>query len=43
MSGRFLLDTNIVIALWANDPTVTHQLATASEVFVPVIVLGALY
>jgi tRNA(fMet)-specific endonuclease VapC len=43
MSGRFLLDTNIVIALWANDATVTHPLTTASEVFVPIIVLGELY
>jgi hypothetical protein len=38
MSGRFLLDTNIVIALWANDATATHHLALASEVFVPIIV-----
>lgn len=43
MSGRFLLDTNIVIALWANDATVTAQLAAASEVFTPIIVLGELY
>jgi tRNA(fMet)-specific endonuclease VapC len=43
MSGRFLLDTNIVIALWANDATVTHQLGTAGEVFIPIIVLGELY
>lgn len=43
MSGRFLLDTNIVIALWANDEAVTHQLAAASEIFIPIIVLGELY
>lgn len=43
MRGRFLLDTNIVIALWANDATVIDQLASASEVFVPIIVLGELY
>jgi tRNA(fMet)-specific endonuclease VapC len=44
MSGsRFLLDTNIVIALWANDATVTSQLAAVQEVFVPIIVLGELY
>jgi tRNA(fMet)-specific endonuclease VapC len=43
MSGRFLLDTNIVIALWANDTMVTSQLAVAHEVFVPMIVLGELY
>src|SRR5262245_24611879 len=43
MSGRFLLDTNMVIALWANDATVTAPLAIAREVFVPIIVLGELY
>jgi tRNA(fMet)-specific endonuclease VapC len=43
MSGRYLLDTNIVIALWANDVTVTYQLADADEVFVPIMVLGELY
>ena len=43
MSGRYLLDTNIVIALWANDATVTHELASADEVFVPIIVLGELH
>jgi tRNA(fMet)-specific endonuclease VapC len=43
MSGRFLLDTNIIIALWANDEAITHQLATASEVFVSSVTLGELY
>lgn len=43
MSGRFLLDTNIVIALFAQDVAVQQQLATATEVFVPSIVLGELY
>ncbi|RCV65600.1 tRNA(fMet)-specific endonuclease VapC [Methanophagales archaeon] len=43
MSGRFLLDTNIVIALFAGDPSVEEQLEQAEEVFVPRIVLGELY
>jgi tRNA(fMet)-specific endonuclease VapC len=43
MSGRFLLDTNIVIALFGEEPAVLEQLAAAQEVFVPVIVLGELY
>jgi len=43
MSGRLLLDTNIVIALWANDEAVTRQLAAASEIFIPITVLGELY
>jgi len=38
-----MLDTNIVIALWANDEAVTHQLAVASDVFIPITVLGELY
>jgi tRNA(fMet)-specific endonuclease VapC len=43
VSGRFLLDTNIVIALFAQEEAVQQQLAAASEVFVPSIVLGELY
>jgi tRNA(fMet)-specific endonuclease VapC len=43
MNGRFLLDTNIVIALWANDEAVTQQMAIANEVFIPSIVVGELY
>ncbi|GAH34045.1 unnamed protein product [marine sediment metagenome] len=43
MSGRFLLDTNIVIALFAGDLSVEAQLEGAAEVFVPSIVLGELY
>jgi len=43
MSGRFLLDTNMVIALFAQEVAVQQRLATATEVFVPSIVLGELY
>lgn len=43
MSGEFLLDTNIIIALWANDESITTQLATANTIFIPLIVLGELY
>ena len=42
-TGRFLLDTNIVIALFARETAVQQRLAEASEVFVPSIVLGELY
>jgi tRNA(fMet)-specific endonuclease VapC len=38
-----LLDTNIVIALFAREAEVQQRLAEASEVFVPSIVLGELY
>lgn len=43
MSGRFLLDTNIIIAVFANEQAVTQKLADAGEVFVPSIALGELY
>ena len=43
MSGSVLLDTNIVIALFANDTSVQQQLADSAEVFVPSVVLGELY
>ncbi len=43
MSGRFLLDTNIVIAIFAKEAKVQAYLVNATEVFVPVIVLGELY
>jgi tRNA(fMet)-specific endonuclease VapC len=43
MNGRYLLDTNIIIALFANEPVVIQQLKTVQEVFVPSIVLGELY
>jgi tRNA(fMet)-specific endonuclease VapC len=43
MNGRFLLDTNIVIALFAKEIAVQQRLSNADEVFVPSIVLGELY
>jgi len=43
MSGRYLLDTNIVIALFANDAAVHQQMADAAEVLIPSVVLGELY
>ena len=43
MAGRFLLDTNIVIALFAQDAGVLERLAEAEEVFLPSVVLGELY
>lgn len=43
MSGRFLLDTNIVIALFAGEDNVKKYLEQAEEVFASSIVLGELY
>lgn len=43
MNGRFLLDTNIVIALFARDALVHRRLQQASHVFLPCVALGELY
>lgn len=41
-SGRYLLDTNIIIALFADEEVVKNNLAQANEVFVPSIAIGEL-
>ena len=43
MNGRYLLDTNIVIALFAQDQSIQDHLYRAEEVLIPSIVLGELY
>ncbi len=43
MAGRYLLDTNIVIALFPRDAGVVDRLGQAGEVFIPSIVLGELH
>ena len=43
MSGRFLLDSNIVIALFARDTTILEHLARAEAILIPTIVIGELY
>lgn len=43
MNGSYLLDTNIVIALFANDSTVIERLSVAARTFIPTMVLGELY
>ena len=43
MNGKFLLDTNIVIAFFAEDSAVKNHLEKADEIFLPSIVLGELY
>ena len=42
MHGSFLLDTNIIIALFASDAAVKTHLAEAGEVFVSSIAIGEL-
>jgi tRNA(fMet)-specific endonuclease VapC len=43
MNGKYLLGTNIVIALFANEPAVKDNLAKAEEVFAPSVVVGKLF
>jgi len=43
MNGRYVLDTNVVIALFANDVAVVERIRGADEVFVPSVVIGELY
>ena len=43
MSGKYLLDTNIVIALFAEDKSVQRRIATAEEIFIPATVIGELF
>ncbi|MEB3181374.1 MAG: type II toxin-antitoxin system VapC family toxin [Nostocaceae cyanobacterium] len=42
MSGRYLLDTNIIIALFADEAVVKNNLAQAHEVLIPSVVIGEL-
>ena len=42
-AGRYLLDTNILIALLAADATVQAEVTKASAVFVPSVALGELF
>lgn len=43
MNGRYLLDTNILIALFANEQSIIDQISQAAELFLPSIVVGELY
>lgn len=43
MNGRILLDTNIIIALFAGEKNVLTELENSTEVFVPAVVLGELF
>lgn len=43
MNGRFLLDTNIVIGIFAQDTSVQQHLAEAEAVFISSTVIGELY
>jgi tRNA(fMet)-specific endonuclease VapC len=43
MSGKRLLDTNIIVAFLGGDPQVQERLDAASELLLPLVVLGELY
>ena len=42
MNGKYLLDTNIIISIFAKDPQIHNRLANAEEVFVSCIAIGEL-
>jgi len=43
MNGRYLLDTNIVIAFLTGDRTVTQRVAATDEFYISSIVVGELF
>jgi tRNA(fMet)-specific endonuclease VapC len=43
VSGKYLLDTNIIISIFAKDPQIHNRLENAEEIFVPCIAIGELY
>nr|VFK12983.1 MAG: tRNA(fMet)-specific endonuclease VapC [Candidatus Kentron sp. LPFa]VFK16006.1 MAG: tRNA(fMet)-specific endonuclease VapC [Candidatus Kentron sp. LPFa]VFK29048.1 MAG: tRNA(fMet)-specific endonuclease VapC [Candidatus Kentron sp. LPFa] len=43
MSGKYLLDTNIVIALFASDAAVVGRIGKVENIFVPSVVIGELF
>lgn len=43
MNGKYLLDTNIIISIFAKDPQIHNRLANTAEVFVPCMAIGELY
>jgi tRNA(fMet)-specific endonuclease VapC len=43
VSGRFLLDTNIIVALLAGDGVIRKRLSAATEAAIPLPALGELY
>jgi tRNA(fMet)-specific endonuclease VapC len=43
MNGNVPLDTNIVIAFFAQEPAVLREMQAVSQFFIPTIVLGELY
>ncbi len=42
-AGSVLVDTNVVVAHFRNDPNLTERLAAVASVYLPWVVLGELY
>ncbi|MCL5673276.1 MAG: type II toxin-antitoxin system VapC family toxin [Deltaproteobacteria bacterium] len=43
MSGRIILDTNVIISLFSEDTALNEYILNADEVFIPCIAIGELY
>lgn len=43
MNGNFLLDTNIVIALFEKDDAIIRNIKSADIIYIPSVVIGELY
>ena len=43
MTGKYLLDTNIVIAVFNGDALLQHRVINAPEVFLSIVTLGELF
>jgi len=43
VNGRVLLDTNIIIGLFAGDSGISKRISKAAEIFIPVVALGELH
>ena len=43
MSGRYLLDTNIIIGLFNGEAAITRRVDSAPEIFLSCVVLGELH
>lgn len=43
MAGKYLVDTNIVIAIFSGDPSLTERIRYPTELFLSVVVLGELH
>ena len=43
IGGNFLLDTNIVSAWLQGDATIADNIDNATNIFIPIIVIGELY